>query len=361
MDSSGQLYSAPKVSIVIPVFNGSNYMHEAIGSALGQTYSNLEVIVVNDGSSDNGMTDAIAKSYGNRIKYYKKENGGVATALNLGIEKMEGEYFAWLSHDDIFDYRKIEQEIKIIVSLEDKKTFLVGGYTVINKSGERLYEVNLCSQHTQEELERPLFAVFRGGINGCATLIHKSHFERAGMFDPGLPTTQDYDMWFRMLRGQKIYYHNACLAKSRTHQEQDSRKLIDKHTKECSNLWINMMSSLTDEERTAIAGSPYLFYLNTGSFLRNNTEYTDAILYARKQAAKIGEDQGHLNDADFQKVWNDMTYNQNDLPEVISAPDFYRDEYEKVMNSISWRITKPLRWVRKMFLCCKRSRRASIK
>ena len=75
----------PKVSIIIPVYNGANYLRDAINSALNQTYKNIEIIVVNDGSNDNGRTDEIALSYGNKIKYIKKKNGGVASALNVGI------------------------------------------------------------------------------------------------------------------------------------------------------------------------------------------------------------------------------------------------------------------------------------
>jgi hypothetical protein len=72
----------PRVSIIIPVYNGSNFLAEAIDSALAQTYQNTEVIVVNDGSTDRGATRAIAASYGDRIRYLEKENGGVASALN---------------------------------------------------------------------------------------------------------------------------------------------------------------------------------------------------------------------------------------------------------------------------------------
>ena len=81
------------VSIIIPVYNGANYLREAIDSALNQTYQNCEVIVVNDGSDDNGKTEEITLSYGSRIRYFRKENGGVATALNAGIREMQGEYF----------------------------------------------------------------------------------------------------------------------------------------------------------------------------------------------------------------------------------------------------------------------------
>ena len=98
----------PLVSIVIPVYNGAEYMREAIDSALAQTYKNIEVIVVNDGSKDN--TDEIARSYGEKIRYFKKENGGVSTALNLAIQNMQGEYFSWLSHDDVYLPEKIERQ-----------------------------------------------------------------------------------------------------------------------------------------------------------------------------------------------------------------------------------------------------------
>ena len=88
----------PLVSIIIPVYNGANYLREAIESALGQTYGNCEVLVINDGSNDHGETEREALKFGDRIRYFKKENGGVASALNLGIRKMRGEYFSWLSH-----------------------------------------------------------------------------------------------------------------------------------------------------------------------------------------------------------------------------------------------------------------------
>jgi hypothetical protein len=84
----------PKISVVIPVYNGSNYLKFSIDSALKKSYKNIEVIVVNDGSSDQGKTEFVALSYGKKIRYYIKTNGGVASALNFGIKHMKGDYFS---------------------------------------------------------------------------------------------------------------------------------------------------------------------------------------------------------------------------------------------------------------------------
>ena len=90
-------------------------MRDAIDSALAQTYDNYEVIVVNDGSTDDGKTDAIAKSYGDKIRYFHKKNGGVSTAINYGVKHMTGEYFSWLSHDDIYMPDKLKKELTNII------------------------------------------------------------------------------------------------------------------------------------------------------------------------------------------------------------------------------------------------------
>ena len=107
----------PKVSIVIPVFNGSDFLNQAIDSALAQTYPNLEIIVVNDGSTDEGKTERIAESYGPKIRYFWKTNGRVASALNFGIQRMTGDYFSWLSHDDVYYPEKIHEQMDLFFEL----------------------------------------------------------------------------------------------------------------------------------------------------------------------------------------------------------------------------------------------------
>ena len=128
----------PKVSIIIPVYNGANYMREAIDSALNQTYKNIEVIVVNDGSTDNGETEAIALEYGERIRYFKKRNGGVSSALNYGISKMTGEYFSWLSHDDVYSPEKIRHQIESLALTDKKDAVALCAHYFIDERSQRL-------------------------------------------------------------------------------------------------------------------------------------------------------------------------------------------------------------------------------
>jgi glycosyltransferase involved in cell wall biosynthesis len=281
---SGRFY--PKVSIVIPVYNGANYMRDAIDSALAQTYGNLEVVVVNDGSRDGGETDRIARSYGDRIRYFSKENGGVATALNLGIEKMTGEYFSWLSHDDMYKPDKVEHEVRALAKQTDRTVVVAEGYQVVNRDGAFQYNVNLHTQYEAERLQSGLFCLLRGGINGCAMLIHKSQFARVGLFDPALPTTQDYDLWFRMLRGQPIVYLSSTNVLSRSHDEQGSKAMLDVHVQECDALWIGMLDALTEQERRQVSENDYEFYREVWSFLSSVTGYKGAIAYAARGMAQ---------------------------------------------------------------------------
>lgn len=315
----------PKVSIVIPVYNGANYMREAIDSALNQTYGNIEVIVVNDGSRDDGATDEIARAYGEQIRYFEKPNGGVATALNFGIEKMTGEYFSWLSHDDMYTPYKIEKEIRCLREQEDSTTIIAEGFQIIDESGKYLYRTNISDLYTEAQLKDPVFLLLHGGIHGCGLLIHKSHFQRVGLFDPSLPTTQDYDLWFRMFRGQKICYMEEVNVLSRSHDEQGSKKQLSAHLDECDKLWIGMMDALSKKEKEDMSGSEYEFYRELWDFLQTKTIYKGAAQYAQHMMNRIASKSQGLDDAgaentrayiermcyEFSKLINDVTEENN--------------------------------------------------
>ncbi len=229
-----------KVSIIIPVYNGSMFVGEAIEGALAQTYKNIEIIVINDGSTDSGKTEKIIKQFGDKVRYFKKKNGGVATALNLGIEKMTGEYFSWLSHDDLYKPNKIEEEMALIKK-SPAKTIVYCNFDIINASGQFIRSVCL------NPLKRSRFIhalVKTNFLHGCGLLIPKSAFIDAGFFKPELRHTQDYDLWFRMF--QAGYTFKLCpktLIKARQHLGQDSFKGNDKAIIEKDNLYCDILTN----------------------------------------------------------------------------------------------------------------------
>lgn len=245
----------PLVSIVIPVYNGKNYLREAIDSALAQTYDNLEVIVVNDGSQDNGQTEAIARSYGDKIRYLKKENGGCASALNLGISQMRGDYFSWLSHDDVYLPNKVEYQVNLLAGLGNKETILYGGWEVIDAKSNAISMVRPDLVYSAAKLNISLFPLLRGLLHGCAMLVPTHFFREIGNFDESLPSTQDYDLWFKFLRKAPIHYDSEILIKARVHSEQGTHR-IEKHIDECNTLWSGFLQTLTVEEMCEMEDTP---------------------------------------------------------------------------------------------------------
>jgi glycosyltransferase involved in cell wall biosynthesis len=258
-------------------------LREAIDSALAQTYDNIEVLVINDGSTDE--TEQVALSYGGKIRSFTKENGGTASALNLGIQNMRGEYFSWLSHDDKYYPHKIMAQIEKLSSLADKTDIIFCGWTVIDKNGREIHKVLPLEKYNLEKLEIPLFALFHGQIGGCGLLIHKSHFDQAGLFRSDLPTTQDFDMWFRIMRNSPCRVCGDTLYMTRVHDKQVSKTSRRAHTEESDTLWIRMMETLSDDEKIRLDGTIRAFYKNIYLQLFVYTANRRAISCARCQAA----------------------------------------------------------------------------
>lgn len=242
----------PKVSIVIPVYNGSNYLREAIDSALNQTYKNIEIIVVNDGSNDFGETEKIAKSYGNKIRYFYKENGGVATALNLGLEKMEGEYFSWLSHDDIYKPEKIEKQVNLLTILNETKKIIFSGYETITINGKHI-RTYAIPPHVVQNIRCLIAIDLEYTLNGCTMLIPKCIFNIYGGFNAKYRYTQDYDMWWRFSENVEYIYLDESLILSRQHPEQGSRLENSTATVESDLFHARVISALCTSEISSYA------------------------------------------------------------------------------------------------------------
>jgi glycosyltransferase involved in cell wall biosynthesis len=246
-----------KVSIIIPVYNGSNYLRIAIESALSQDYSNIEIIVINDGSSDENKTRNIALTYIDKIRYFEKENGGVASALNLGISKMEGDYFSWLSHDDLYKPNKISSQISYLLNtkLNSKNIILYSDFSLVNENGVIFWNSDLSSSLNYSfRIWLTLFSQ----LNGCTLLIPKRAFDIVGGFDESLKHTQDYDLWGRLSYKYEFVYVPINLVESRQHSEQDSRKLSHFAFEEVSKLKSRFVRGLNKSDFSNIKNTKKL-------------------------------------------------------------------------------------------------------
>ncbi len=277
----------PKVSIVIPVYNGANYLREAIDSALSQTYENIEVVVVNDGSKDNGATEEIALSYGDKIRYIAKENGGVSSALNRGIAEMTGEYFSWLSHDDLYTPDKIKNQIAHITE-ENKDCIFMCGSAFVDKDAKPMQRKIRKFKDGYTPYNKLLLQMFSGcTISGCALLIPKKHFDSFGIFSEEIKYMQDTELWYRFLTNGVNFMCNMdeVGVLSRVHDNQTT--VTGKHLgrNDADIVGANMVKCLYGMQNED------LYLLKHYMFLccRNNSQKT------RKLAYDASKEKGILN------------------------------------------------------------------
>lgn len=244
-------YYAPRISIVIPAYNASNYLAEAIDSALAQTYPNVEIIVVNDGSRDDGATEQVAMSYGDRIRYFAKENGGSSSALNTGIANMTGEWFSWLSHDDLYVPEKLEKQVAYMNGLGIDRTSLskhifFSASDLIDATGRTIRATNRKQALARAEKLRAMphngYLIAEPTVHtfhGCSCLVHRDAFAEVGGFDEKLRLLNDMDLWYRLYAaGYAVHYIPESLVKGRVHGAQVSKSIgYSYHNPEQDMFW----------------------------------------------------------------------------------------------------------------------------
>lgn len=195
------------VSIVVPIFNTEQYLDETIQSVLAQTYSNWELILVDDGSTDKSA--AICKRYvekDDRIQYHFKENGGQASARNLGIKKSKGTWIALLDADDLWLPIKLEEQFKIIDTIQPD--FLYGmGYFYYPEKAEKLVAYDwITGKRTGADFFQTLYSSC--SVNTNTVLVKKELFDTIGYFneDPIVRGTEDWELWLRISKNGGTVY-----------------------------------------------------------------------------------------------------------------------------------------------------------
>ncbi len=180
----------PLVSVVIPTYNYGRFVVDAVESALSQTLPPLEVIVVDDGSTDD--TRARLAVFGDRIRYLFQENGGLSKARNAGIEASRGEWIALLDSDDTWHPEKLEIQLSALAKSELASIAML----VVSPRAQVLPERLPADPPVRQIYFRDVFLSLPFGPSSA--LIRRECLETVGLFDPKLKSVEDRDMWMRI-------------------------------------------------------------------------------------------------------------------------------------------------------------------
>lgn len=199
----------PKISVIIPVYNGEKYIKEAIGSVLRQTYQDFELIIIDDTSTDKSYAtiEMFRNKYPDKIKAIKHDQnkGCPAASRNTGIKVAKGHYIAFMDQDDMWHIDKLKKQLEVIEKSPKVGLVVTNAQVYDNKSKrylgcnwktiEKLSSVN----KTQRLLKRNFI------LTGSMALIKKEFFDKYGLLDENFKIADDYDLWFRISQHYQIY------------------------------------------------------------------------------------------------------------------------------------------------------------
>lgn len=241
----------PFISIIVPCFNQAHYLPEALESIQRQTYHHWECIIIDDGSTDN--TGEVAWKWlvkDNRFRYMRKENGGLSSARNAGLEIAKGDYIQLLDADDLLESDKITHQVDFLQRAERAIDVVVSGYRYFQDTPapenlllfgrfDLLPEVAMNYNDNRDEIIKLMARVNPMVVS--APLYLRDVFQRVGNFDESLGALEDWDLHFRCAMQGIVFQHSGYLPKTKT--------LIRLHEHSLSTDRRNMLRSLANFRR----------------------------------------------------------------------------------------------------------------
>lgn len=203
------------VSVIIPAYNAEKFIKESIDSVLSQTFNNFEIIVIDDGSSDN--TFNIANSYGANVKVYMQNNAGAGAARNYGAKLAKGAWLAFLDADDLWAPEKLELQM----SISNNYFWSYTDSYFIGSSHNGSLKSSDVSPHMSGKVVPTL--IVNNFIGTSTVMIRKDIFLSVGGFDQSLRALQDWDLWLKIAAKYELGYISAPQVKYRVHSNSTSR------------------------------------------------------------------------------------------------------------------------------------------
>lgn len=208
----------PLVSVIIPTFNRSHFLKEAIDSVLKQDFKDFELIVVDDGSTDD--TEKILRSYANSLIFLSQENKGVSAARNSGIRISSGTFISFLDSDDLWLPQKLSIQVEFFT--QNPSALICQTNEIWLRKGIRVNPRKVHKKYSGEIFEHCL-SICR--VSPSAVMMKKNLFCEVGLFDEELPACEDYDLWLRVASHYPIYLiDKPLIIKRGGHPDQLSRK-----------------------------------------------------------------------------------------------------------------------------------------
>lgn len=187
---------SPEVSVVIACYNYGRYMAGCVESVLSQTYRDFEVVIVNDGSTDESDGEILRFLPDARIRYVRQANAGQAGAKNTGIGHSRGRYVAFLDADDRWDARKLEKQLPLFSDPRVGVAFSRSRF--IDEGGREIPFVHRSKHLRPRSGSVAKHLLFDNFVPFSSSVVRRACFERAGAFDETLPMAIDWDLWLRI-------------------------------------------------------------------------------------------------------------------------------------------------------------------
>ena len=236
------------VSIIIPIYNSEKYLKECLNSLFEQTYENIEIIAVDDGSTDSSLQ--ILQDYSDRLKIFSQENNGLYSALKVGISKIQGKWCKWFSPDDVLYLNAVEIQVNEAKKHLDN-TILYSNWDVIDENGKLLRKFHESNNNDLSRFEYNIRLLHGQQININTALIPSILFNKPGIRKLDDPVAIDYDFFLNSALFHDVKFHliPQSLVKYRIHSDQLSHKNISKTLDFISDLKDELLMKLDDSLR----------------------------------------------------------------------------------------------------------------